>query len=77
MNNYISLLPNTFLWVNETEGMLYNTDNFSHYRFDLNADIELICAALTKLENLYTVSLPENITGDLQLFIDAIIDLKL
>ena len=77
MNDYISLLPNTFLWVSETEGLLYNTDNSSHYKFGLNADIEAICNALTKLENLYTVSLPDNITADLRLFIDTIVDLKL
>lgn len=54
---WISLFPDTFLWLKKNHGFVYNAIKFKGFRFILNDRIEKICQELLLPANLYTTGL--------------------
>lgn len=51
----LTLYKDTFLWVNVSQGLLYNTVNGKSYEFSLNPVLDKVCQQLLDYENLYSV----------------------
>ena len=56
---WFTLYPHCFLWVKETEGLIYNTKNHSQIKFSNQGKVGSIAMQLTLLENLYCVKLTQ------------------
>mgnify|MGYP001532415822 FL=1 len=52
---YYTLYPDTFLWINETEGVMYNAKEHTYLSFDIHGLIKKYCLMLNELRNLYTI----------------------
>lgn len=59
-NSWLQLLPGTFLWTNDNDGILYNTDSKSSYTFSLSGLIKNWCRLLGNYENLYCIEIKIN-----------------
>lgn len=58
---YYSLYPDTFLWTNEAEGIMYNASEHTYISFNLHGLIKDYCSKLNELRNLYVVDVsPED-----------------
>lgn len=58
---YYTLYPDTFLWINETEGVMYNAKEHTYLSFDIHGLIKKYCLMLNELRNLYTIDVsPED-----------------
>lgn len=57
--HWLTLHDDTFLWLKEKTGFVYNTINKKRFIFSLSDNIEKICYQLLKTENLYTVEVSE------------------
>lgn len=65
MNKYwFTLYGDTFLWLKEKEGLVYNSKNKVKFIFELSPNIEKVCLQLLKVENLYTIELIEDEMDD-------------
>lgn len=51
--------PHCFLWVKETEGLIYNTENHAQIKFANQGKVGEIAVQLTLAENLYCVKLTQ------------------
>jgi pseudo-rSAM protein len=54
---WFTLTPDTFLWVKQGSGLMYNAFNQRQFGFQLTETIERLCNQLLIAENLYTVDL--------------------
>lgn len=57
---WLTLFPETFLWLKNGNTLLYNTDNQKSFVLNCSPEIEDICKEFLQLENLYTIELDEN-----------------
>ena len=73
---WLTLYPDTFLWMQNDEGCIYNTLNFSQIRFVLTNQLRKIMAPLKELDQLYQVIINEEelATPDVKQLVDAIVD---
>ena len=55
----LTISPDTFIWVNKNEGIVYNTQNYKSFEFELNDCIKFLCEELNKPSNLYTLVIDE------------------
>lgn len=62
--NWLTLNSNTFLWIKNGKGLLYNTNNFQILRFNITRKIESICKMLLVTDNLYSVSISDSTLKD-------------
>ena len=46
---YYTLYPDTFLWINETEGVMYNAKEHTYLSFDIHGLIKKYCLMLNEL----------------------------
>ena len=55
---YYTLYPDTFLWINETEGVMYNAKEHTYLSFDIHGLIKKYCwiwhPAAAKEKNMNT-----------------------
>lgn len=62
--HWFTLYGDTFLWLRNNKGLVYNAENKNRYLFLLSYKIEKICHQLLETENLYTVELTEEAIKD-------------
>lgn len=79
MKNYwLTFNPDTFIWLQNNCGLIYNCMNNKSLRFNTNAQIERICKKLLEPESLYSIEISEDILVPLtKLWIENIISNKL
>ena len=75
---WLTLYGNTFLWIKERLGLIYNSENKKRFRFSLSDKIESICQKLLITENLYTVELANEDVSDKTVYpwIQSIINIQ-
>lgn len=54
---WLVLYPDTFLWIKNNEGIIYNSRNFKHCSFHCSNKIKKLYYTLTDLESLYSVEI--------------------
>lgn len=71
---YLTLNKDTFIWVKNTSGIVYNSTNFRCFTFKRTPAIDDIYNTLTKIENLYCATITEMVLNDsdVTIFIDNI-----
>lgn len=57
MYKYLTLYPDTFFWRNKYEGLIYNSQNYMHYKFEMTLHIKKIFDHLNVADNLYSYPL--------------------
>lgn len=62
--HWFTLHGDTFLWLKENTGLVYNAENKNRLIFPLSDKIEKICHQLLEIENLYTVELTDTDIND-------------
>lgn len=74
---WFTLYGDTFLWLKERNGLVYNSINKAKFIFELSPNIEKICHHLLVVDNLYTVELTEDeIDGEIGVWIRSIINIR-
>lgn len=63
-NNWLTLYGDTFLWLKDNAGLIYNAANKAKFIFPLSDKIEIICHQLLEINNLYTIELTEETIRD-------------
>lgn len=58
---WLVLYPDTFLWLKNGSGLLYNSKNFKHFTFSCIGKIKKLCDTLVDLDNLYSTELTETL----------------
>jgi pseudo-rSAM protein len=79
MKKYRFILdPDTFLWVNNNDGLVYQSRNHKAIVFSLTDDLIKLCQHLLVTDHLYSVELTEEeLNGaDIRHFVDRIIDIE-
>lgn len=73
---WFALYPNTFLWVKDKEGLVYNSENGTKIKFINKGMIEHVTKTLLKINNLYCTLLDQESLEDKELdaWIHEIID---
>lgn len=61
---WITIFPDTFIWIRGTIGLIYNSKKQNEFRFTLNNRIEQICKELFLPENLYSTIVTEEDLDD-------------
>ena len=56
---WITLFSETFLWMRNGKGLIYNTREFECYQFQTTARIARICSELLEDNNLYTTEITD------------------
>ena len=56
---WLVLFPDTFLWIKENKGIIYNSKKFKHFIFSSSQTIHELCNTLSDLDNLYSVEISE------------------
>jgi pseudo-rSAM protein len=71
------LNKDTFLWVKNNEGLIYNTVNYQAHVFPMIAQLAGICQHLLDINNLYCIELSEYELGDENIhgFVNRIADI--
>lgn len=64
---YYTLFPDTFLWTNETEGVMYSAKEHTYLSFDICGLIGKYCLELNELRNLYVVDVSQEDWQDIEL----------
>jgi pseudo-rSAM protein len=54
------LSQDTFLWIKNNEGLVYQSKNYQAFVFTLSDQLHKICRHLLEIDHLYTVELTEN-----------------
>jgi pseudo-rSAM protein len=62
--HWFTLHRDTFLWVKDNTGLVYNAENKTRFLFPLSDKIGKICHQLLKTNNLYTVELTDEAIND-------------
>lgn len=55
--NWLTLFPDTFIWIKGDEGLIYNAKKFKGFRFIINDRIEKICKKLLFPDSLYSTTI--------------------
>lgn len=78
MKQYLLLYPDTFLWIDESKGLIYNSLNGYTYNFLLDSDIKIICKYLLDSQNMYIYQLShkEIENKKVKIWIEEILDIK-
>lgn len=63
-NNWLTLYGDTFLWLKDNTGLIYNAANKAKLIFHLSDKIEIICHQFLEINNLYTIELTEEAIRD-------------
>lgn len=76
---YLILHPDTFLWMGENEGVLYNGKEHSMFRFKLTDLIQTFCIRLKDLQNMYVIPINESDWSNYELkeWIEKIISFRI
>ena len=77
-NRYRLILDqNSFLWVKNNEGLVYQSENFRSFHFFLSDKLHEICRHLLILEHLYTIDLTEEElnSSDVRNFVDQLLEI--
>ncbi len=64
MNQRLTINPDTFLWIEDKYGLLYDSGRFASYKFRLTPQISQLCDRLQDPDNLYSVEMDLNNTDD-------------
>ncbi|MDR0604730.1 MAG: hypothetical protein LBG80_10545 [Bacteroidales bacterium] len=62
--HWFTLHGNTFLWLKDNTGLVYNAENKTQFIFPLSDKIEQKCHQLLKIDNLYTIELTDEAIND-------------
>jgi len=62
--NWFTLYGDTFLWINDDSGLVYNAGNNKRFHFHLSDKIVDICHQLIETTNLYSVELTDEAIKD-------------
>lgn len=54
---WLTLQSDTFLWVKDNKGLVYNSKNYQMFRFENNVTLSKLIDELMKLESLYRVTI--------------------
>ncbi len=79
MNTHKLILdPNTFLWVKNSKGLIYQSKNYQAFIFTLSDQLYKICQYLLVIDHLYTIGLTEDELNDSDIrhFVDKVIDIE-
>jgi pseudo-rSAM protein len=76
--NWFTLLGDTFLWLSDNTGLVYNAENKTKFLFHLSDKIGEICHKLMKINNLYTIELTEEDINDIEInqWINSLISIQ-
>lgn len=66
ITNWLTLYYETFLWINDTEGLVYNSNCQKGFKFDLSSRISILCRELLIISNLYTIRISQDDFKDTQ-----------
>jgi len=58
---WLVLYPDTFLWLKNDDGIIYNSQNFRHFTFGCNGDIKKLCDTLVDPDSLYSVEVTDSL----------------
>lgn len=73
MKQILTINPDTFLWTDGRNGLLYDSGSFTSYRFGLTPQISGLCSRLMNPDSLYSVDIDMNsIDGGLWNFIGQV-----
>jgi len=74
-NVRLVLNQDTFLWIKNKEGLVYQSKNYQAFTFTLSDSLFEICSYLLEIEHLYTVILSEELLSDtsVRYFVDQLI----
>lgn len=64
MKQRLTINPDTFLWLEDKYGLLYDSCSFVSYKFRLTPQISQLCDRLQDPDNLYSVELDQDNTDD-------------
>ncbi len=64
---WLVLYPDSFLWMKNGNGIIYNSKNFKHFTFCLADDINKLCYTLIDMDSLYSAELSETMFCDKQI----------
>ena len=75
---WLNIKPNTFIWIKGDYGIVYNSENYRHFVFKATEEVVSMCKELMKLENLYTVTINDNIIDkkNIEEFVNNIISIE-
>lgn len=77
MKQKLTLYPDTFLWIKNETGLIYNAKHFTLFEFKVTPTIATLCGKLSEPSNLYTIELDLSVlSSDEQKFINDIISSK-
>lgn len=76
--HWLTLYGDTFLWLKDGIGLIYNTKNKNRFIFSLSNRIIEICHQLLEIENLYSVELTDEVLNehDVNEWIHSLIDIQ-
>lgn len=60
-SSWFTLHSNTFLWIKEDKGLIYNTANSLSFSFSLTQETKNLCTVLLDPSSLYTVEIKEDV----------------
>ena len=63
-NNWFTLNSDTFLWLKDSVGLVYNAENKRQFIFYVSDKIKKICLQLLEVDNLYTVGFSDELIND-------------
>lgn len=73
MKQILTINPDTFLWTDGRNGLLYDSGSFTPYRFRLTPQISGLCSRLMNPDSLYSVDIDmDSIDGSLRNFIGQV-----
>src|SRR5690554_661048 len=58
---WLVLYPDTFLWLKNSLGIIYNSKNYKHFTFICRDKLKKLCKTLIDLNSLYSVELTEKL----------------
>ena len=62
--NWFTLNSDTFLWLKDSVGLVYNAENKRQFIFHVSDKIKKICLQLLEVDNLYTVGFSDELIND-------------
>lgn len=76
MKKILTLGPNTFLWVNKENGLVYNSKNYKAYEFKLTPEISKLCDTILDYDHLYSLEYDESSDSSISGFIEGILSIE-
>ena len=58
---WLVLFPDSFLWIKNSNGIIYNSKNFRYCTFYCSNEIKKFCDTLVDLDSLYSVEITESL----------------